>query len=84
MTNSASSTIDARCGFFVSAIVGFRGMRIDPGGPSDDRKLTGFGCLARVTKHLIGSPIGWQRALQAMSQGGSTIPPWCRRRVGTV
>jgi hypothetical protein len=45
MTNPASAAIDARCGYFVKAIVGFRGVRLDPGGASDDRKLTGFGCL---------------------------------------
>jgi hypothetical protein len=30
MTNLASSTIDKRCGYFVRAIVGFRGVRPDP------------------------------------------------------
>jgi hypothetical protein len=32
-------------GFFVLAIVGFRGVRHDPGGAPDDSKLTGFGCF---------------------------------------
>jgi hypothetical protein len=50
MTNPACATIDARCGFFVSAIVGFRGVRIDPGGTSDDSKLTGFGCFSPIDK----------------------------------
>jgi hypothetical protein len=43
MKNSASATIDARCGYFVLAIVGFRGVRSDPSGACDDSKLTGFG-----------------------------------------
>jgi hypothetical protein len=43
MTIPASAAIDARCGYFVRAIVGFRGARPDPGGALDDRKLTGFG-----------------------------------------
>jgi hypothetical protein len=46
MTNPASATIDARCGYFVRAIVGFRGVRPDPGGTSDDSKLTGFECFS--------------------------------------
>jgi hypothetical protein len=55
MTNPASATIDARCGYFVQAIVGFKGVRPDPGGASDDSKLTVFlDILARVTKYLIG------------------------------
>jgi hypothetical protein len=29
-------------------------MRLDPGVAFDDSKLTGFGFLAQVTKHLIG------------------------------
>jgi hypothetical protein len=45
MTNPAIAAIDARCGFFVRAIVGSRGMRLDPGGAFDDSKLTGFGCF---------------------------------------
>jgi hypothetical protein len=57
---------------------------IRTGGASDDRKLTGLDVLVRVTKYLIGSPIIWQEALQALSQGGSTVPPWCRHRVVTV
>jgi hypothetical protein len=44
LTNPASATIDARCGYFAQAIVGFRDVRPDPGGASDDRKVTGFGC----------------------------------------
>jgi hypothetical protein len=40
-----SATIDARCDYFVRPIEGFRGIRPDPGGASDDSKLTGFGCF---------------------------------------
>jgi hypothetical protein len=58
-------------------------VRPDPCGASDDSKLP-LDVLARETKYLIGSPIGWRGALQALSHGGSTIPPWCRPRVGTV
>jgi hypothetical protein len=50
MTNPASAAIDARCGYFVWAIVGFRGVRPDPGGAFDDRKLTGFGCFCLYEK----------------------------------
>jgi hypothetical protein len=42
MANPDSAAIDTRCGYFVRAIVGFRGVTLDPGGASDDRKLTGF------------------------------------------
>jgi hypothetical protein len=45
-------------------------MRLDPGGVSDDRKLTGFGCFGSSDKYLIGSPFGWRRALQALPHGG--------------
>jgi hypothetical protein len=50
MTNPASSTIDARCGYFVWAMVGIRGVRPNPGGASNDRKLTGFGCFSLSDK----------------------------------
>jgi hypothetical protein len=40
MTNLASETIDARCGYCVRATVGFRGRRADHGGTPDDSKLT--------------------------------------------
>jgi hypothetical protein len=46
MTNPAGAMIDARCGYFVQAIVGFRGVRPDP----DDSKLTGFGCFSPSDK----------------------------------
>jgi hypothetical protein len=46
MTNPASATIDARCGCFVCATVGFRDVRPDPCGASDESKLTGFGCFS--------------------------------------
>jgi hypothetical protein len=42
MTNTAKAAIDARCGSFVRATVGFRCVRPDPGGTPDDSKLTGF------------------------------------------
>jgi hypothetical protein len=45
-------------------------MRPDPGGSSDDRKLSGFGSFGPSDKYLIGSPIGWRKALQALSHGG--------------
>jgi hypothetical protein len=44
----------------------FRGVRHDPDGAFDYSKLTGLDVLDRVTKHLIGQPIGWRRALQAV------------------
>jgi hypothetical protein len=55
MTNPASATIDARCGYFicgyfVCAIVGFKCVRTDPGGASDDSKLTSFGCFSPSDK----------------------------------
>jgi hypothetical protein len=50
MTNPASAAIDARCGFFVLAIVGFRCVRSVLGGASDDRKLTSFGCFSPSDK----------------------------------
>jgi hypothetical protein len=34
--------MDARCGYCVLPIVGFRGVRPDPGGTPDDSKLTDF------------------------------------------
>jgi hypothetical protein len=43
VTNTASATIDVRCGYCVGLIAGFRGVRTDPIGTSDDSKLTGFG-----------------------------------------
>jgi hypothetical protein len=43
MTNTASATIDARCDYWVSPIVRFRGVRPDLGGTPDDSKLIGFG-----------------------------------------
>jgi hypothetical protein len=42
MINSANTAIDARCGYFIRAIVGFKGVRPDPDGAFDDSKLTGF------------------------------------------
>jgi hypothetical protein len=46
-------------------------VRPDPGGASDDSKLIGFWMFfVRVTKDLIGSPIGWQKALQTESRVG--------------
>jgi hypothetical protein len=54
MINTASATIGARCGYFVKPIVGFRGVRSDPGGTSDNSKLTGFGCFGPSDKYLIG------------------------------
>jgi hypothetical protein len=42
MTNLASETIDARCCYFVRAIVGFRGVRPDHSGAPDDSKQTAF------------------------------------------
>jgi hypothetical protein len=50
MTNPASAAIDARCGYFVWAIVGFRDVRPDLGIASDDRKLTSFGCFGPSDK----------------------------------
>jgi hypothetical protein len=40
MTIPAIATIDARCGYFAWAMVGFRGVRLDPGAASDDRTQT--------------------------------------------
>jgi hypothetical protein len=45
MTNSASATVEVRFGYFVLPIVGFRGMRPDPGGAFNDSKSTGFRCF---------------------------------------
>jgi hypothetical protein len=45
MTNTDSATNDARCGYCIWPIVGFRGVRTDPGGTRDDSKLTGLGCF---------------------------------------
>jgi hypothetical protein len=84
MINPASAATDARCGYFVRAIVGFRGVRIDTRRASDDRNWPVLDVFARVTKYLIGSPIGWRRVLQALSHGDSTIPPWFHHHVGTL
>jgi hypothetical protein len=40
MKNPASAGIDARCCYFVRAMVGYRGISLDPGRTSDDQKLT--------------------------------------------
>jgi hypothetical protein len=89
MINPANAGIgkwphDARCGYFVRAIVGFRGMRPDPGGASDDSKLTALGCFSPSGK--VSSWIA-----DRLAEGdtdvvawGSTIPLWYRHRVGTV
>jgi hypothetical protein len=60
-------------------------MRPDPGGASDDRKLTSFGCFGLndkvsdwIARRLAEGPKG------IAAWGGSTISPWCRYRVGTV
>jgi hypothetical protein len=67
MTSPAIAAIDARCGFFVRAIVGSRDMRPDPDESSDDSKLAGLWMiLGRVIKYLIEWLIGWRRALQAL------------------
>jgi hypothetical protein len=50
MTNPASAAIDARCGYFVWPIVGFRGVRPDPGGAFDDSVLIGFGGFSQIDK----------------------------------
>jgi hypothetical protein len=50
MQNPASATIEAKCGYFVWPIVGFRGVRLDPGGAFEDSKLTGFGCFSPSDK----------------------------------
>jgi hypothetical protein len=59
-------------------------VRPDPGGVFDDSKLTAFGYVSPSDKlsdwiadRLVGDH-------QALAHGGSTIPPWCRHRVGTV
>jgi hypothetical protein len=65
MTNPTNAAIEARCGYFVRAIVGFKGVTPDPGGASDDGKLTGFGCFSPsdkasdwITSRLADGPTG--------------------------
>jgi hypothetical protein len=59
-------------------------MRLNPGGASDARKLTGFGCFGPsdkvsdwIASRLAEGPTG-------IAAWGPTIPPWCLHRVGTV
>jgi hypothetical protein len=65
VTNPAIVTTEERCGYFVRAIVGFSGVKADPGGTFDDSKLTGFGCFSPSGKvsdwmadRLAEGPIG--------------------------
>jgi hypothetical protein len=46
ITSSAGPKIEAGCGYFERAIVGFRGVKLDPGGAYHDSKLAGFGCFS--------------------------------------
>jgi hypothetical protein len=70
MTNSASATINARCGYncMTDSRI-FRGMRPIPGGTPDDRKLTGFGCFGpsdKVSDWISGR----------MAEGPTGIKAW--------
>jgi hypothetical protein len=69
MTNPVIPTIDARCGYFVWAIVGFRVVRLDPDGTSDDSKLTGCGCFSPS-----GKVSDW--IADRLAQGPTGIGAW--------
>jgi hypothetical protein len=59
-------------------------MRLDPGGASDDRKLTGFGCFGPSDKVSDWIASRLVEGFTRIVPWGSTITPWCRHLVGTV
>jgi hypothetical protein len=59
-------------------------MRLDPGGPFNDRKLTGLGCFGPGDKGSVWIADRLAEGPTGIAACGSTIPHWCRHRVGTV
>jgi hypothetical protein len=59
-------------------------MRLDPGGASDDRKLTGFGCFGPSDKVSDWIDSRLAEGFTRIVPWGSTITPWCRHPVGAV
>jgi hypothetical protein len=58
-------------------------VRPDPGGASDDRKLTGIECFSPNDKVSDWIADRLAEGSTGIAAWGSTIPPWCRHRVGT-
>jgi hypothetical protein len=56
----------------------------DPCGASDDSKHTGFGCFSLSDKVSDWMADRLTKGPTGIAAWGSTIPPWCRYRVGTV
>jgi hypothetical protein len=59
-------------------------MGFDPGGASDDSKLTGFGCFSPRAKASDCVADRLAEGPSIIVAWGPNIPPWCRHRVGTV
>jgi hypothetical protein len=59
-------------------------VRLDSGGAYDDSKLTCVGCFGPSDKVFDWIADRLAEGLTGIDAWGSTIPPRCRHRVGTV